>query len=402
MGLKKMVLRIALLLMAGILLISFQIAGKSKADGIVSCSADAGSFHDAAAVNSLLKQKPRLITIENFHANKLNNDRSIYVYLPPSYYKYQSKAYPVLYVQDGKGVFYESDWSKESLNLHMKSDELVSKGKIEEIVIVGISNMGDQRSSEYTHWDGFDRVFVKGNGALYEDFALNDVKPFLEENFRINSGRENTAIMGASLGGFVSFNIGMRNPEVFSRIAVQSPFLGWGKEQLLDKIRKGEYNAKRDLKLWMDMGSAESDFLAVMREVVKELLAQGCKPIAELAVFEVPGGEHREGSWAKRAEDILIYFYGNTGKPSQLELDASGKVSLLEQTYGAYKHINPIVTYESGMRTTDLTGSYTVSDPNIAEVDSFGNIEAKKEGTVNVTYRTLSGLSETIAIKIER
>jgi predicted alpha/beta superfamily hydrolase len=297
-------------LITGILFIGFQLADKSKNEGIVSCSIDAARFHDKAAVSSIYKQKSRLITIEGFHASKLDNNRDLYVYLPPGYYNNPIKKYPVLYVQDGKGVFYMSDWSKESLNMHLKADELISSGRIEKLIIVGISNIGEQRSSEYTHWDGIDGVFVDGKGELYEDFVINDVKPFIEANFRAKTGREHNAIMGASLGGLVSFNIGMRNPDVFSKIAVQSPFFGWGEERLLDGIRTGEYKDKRNIKLWMDMGTAESEFMTVMRKVAKELLAQGYKPGVELAVSEIPGGRHSEGSWAERVDDILIYFYG--------------------------------------------------------------------------------------------
>ena len=404
-GLKKfryklMMLVVVVLMMTGILFLSFQLTNNSRNEDIISCSIGAEAFQDDAAVESLFKQESRLITVENFHAGKLNNNRELYVYLPPSYYNKPSKKYPVLYVQDGKAVFYLSDWSKESLNMHLKADVLISKGAIDEVIIVGISNMGDQRSSEYVHWDGIDGIPVKGKGDLYEDFVINDVKPFVEANFKVKSGRENTAIMGASLGGFVSFNIGMRNPEVFSKIAIQSPFLGWGEEQLLDKIIEGEYKTKRHLKLWMDMGSEESEFMTVMRKVVKALLAQGYKPIEELAVFEVPGGIHREGSWAERVEDILIYFYGKTGEPLQLELKASEEISISEQKNGVYKHINPIVTYSSGMRATDQTGSCIADDQGIAEIDDFGTINAKKEGTANLTYKTSTDLTDTITINI--
>ena len=396
----KMILGTVVLLIVGVLFVSFQLINNNKTEEVVSYSIGADDFRDEAAVDNLMKQKSRLITVENFHATKLNNNRDLYIYLPPSYYKNTSKKYPVLYVQDGKGVFYNSDWSKESLNMHLKADELISNGKIEEVIIVGISNIGEQRASEYAHWDGVDGIFVKGKGALYEDFVISDVVPFIEKHFKAKTGRENTAIMGASLGGFVTFNIGMRNPEIFSKIAVQSPFLGWGEEQLLDKIREGEYKDKRNIKMWMDMGSAESEFMTVMRKVVNALLEKGYKPVDELAVFEMSGGKNSEGSWAERVDDILIYFYGEPGKPSQLELKANEKVSISEQNNGIYRHINPVIIYESGMRITDLTGSCSVSDESIAEVDDSGTINAKKEGTVSLTYKTSTDLTGTTTIKI--
>ncbi len=303
------------LFLAGVLSIGFQLINEDRSRDIASCNIASACFQDGSAVKSINSQKARLITIEDFYAAKLDNRRHLYIYLPPGYYKNPSEKYQVLYVQDGKGVFFDSDWSKESLSMHIKADELISKGRIEEIIIVGISNIGAQRSSEYAHWDGFDGIFVKGKGYLYEDFVLNDVMPFIQSNFRTKNGRENTAIMGASLGGLVSFNIGMGNPDIFSKIALQSPFLSWGEERLLEKIREENYKTQSKIKLWMDMGTSETKLLTAMRKVIDELLAQGYRPNEDLAVLEVPGGEHRESSWAERIEDILIYFYGNTGKP---------------------------------------------------------------------------------------
>lgn len=51
----------------------------------------------------------------------------------------------------------------------------------------------------------------------------------------------------------------MRYPEVFSKVAMLSPYLGWGDELLLQKIIEGEYKEKRDIKMWMDIGDQEKE-----------------------------------------------------------------------------------------------------------------------------------------------
>lgn len=254
----------------------------------------------------------RLEAAENFHATKLDNDRDLYVYLPPSYDLDLNKRYPVMYVQDGKGAFYLSDWSKETLSMHTTADELINEGLIDELIIVGISNMGEQRASEYAHWDGIDYgMAVQGKGELYEDFVVHDVMPYIESTYRVLEGRENTAIMGASLGGLVSCNIGMRHPELFSKVAMLSPYLGWGDELLLQKIEDGEYKEKREIKMWMDIGDRESEFKDQIFNVGKAMFEGGYKPIDELAISVVPGGTHSESSWAERIDDILLFYYGH-------------------------------------------------------------------------------------------
>lgn len=270
---------------------------------------------EAPLTSSVSVKNGRLIVEEKFHATKLNNDRDLYVYLPPSYDQNVKQQYPVMYVQDGKGAFYLSDWSKESLSMHTTADELINEGLIDELIIVGISNMGEQRASEYAHWDGVDYgMAVQGNGELYEDFVINDVMPFVESNYRVLEGRENTAIMGASLGGLVSYNIGMRNPERFSKVAMLSPYLGWGDELLLQKIVGGEYKEKREIKMWMDVGDRENELKDQMFRVGKAMLESGYKPIDELAISVVPDGTHSESSWAERIDDILLFYYGHTAE----------------------------------------------------------------------------------------
>ena len=271
-------------------------------------------FGDEMLLESTISMNTgRLDEVENFHATELNNDRTLYVYLPPSYNSDLNKHYPVMYVQDGKGAFYLSDWSKETLSMQTTADELIDKGLIEELIIVGISNIGEQRTSEYTHWDGVDYgTAIQGKGALYEDFVINDVMPYIESTYRVLKGRENTAIMGASLGGLVSYNIGMRCPELFSKVAMLSPYLGWGDELLLQKIIEGEYKDKRDIKLWMDIGDQEKELKDQMSKVGKAMYESGYKPIDELAISVVPGGTHSEASWAKRVDDILLFYYGYT------------------------------------------------------------------------------------------
>lgn len=388
-----------LLLMAGMLLGCLPQAEDSSA-GIVSHTAAAEDFQSAAAARALKKKKPRLITVENLYAEMLGNSRSLYIYLPPSYYKKPAAEYPVLYVQDGKGVFYASDWSKESLDMHTKADALIGSGNIEELIIVGISNIGEQRSSEFAHWDGFDYAPVKAKGELYEDFIISDVMPFMEEHFRVKTGRENTAIMGASMGGLVSFNIALRNPHLFSKVAVQSPLFAWGNEKLLDKIESSEYARQDGMKIWMDIGSEEGALFLPMRSVIQALLAQGYTPMDELTMLEASGGKHSEASWAQRVEDILLYFYGVPGAPVKLELAAPAKVSILEQSWSMYQHVNPVITYESGMRATDLTGSCVIDDPSKAVLDALGILEAKREGVIHLTHKSATGLEAAAAIEI--
>ncbi len=359
----------------------------------------AENFMPVDANKDLTRQKSRLIVVENFHAVKLDNNRSLHIYLPPGYYENREKRFPVLYAQDGKSVYDLSDWSKESLNMHRTADQLISEGKIKEIIVVGIDNIGNERLNEYAHWDGIDRGNqITAKGLLYEDFVLHDVKPFIDKNFRTLADRDNTAMLGGSMGGFVTFNIGFRHPDIFSQLAMMSPYLGWGNGKLYNELSQGEYSGKKPLKLWIDAGSEEKDFLDMVGSGVALLLNQGYQYPGELAAYEAPGGEHTESSWEKRIESILLYFYGDIGKPKSVELFIKDEINLSSQRL---EHINAVITYDSGFKMTDLFGRFEVENPDILRLDSvYGNIIPHKEGTTSIRYTSPSGLTAEAAVTV--
>jgi Enterochelin esterase and related enzymes len=351
---------------------------------------DANEFVPVDSNKLLAEQKARLIVIKNFHATRLNNDRNLHVYLPPDFYQNPQKRFPVLYVQDGKSIFEKSDWSGESLDMHVTADKLISEKKMKEIIIVGIDNIGEDRLSEYAHWDGVDGgKTVKGKGLLYEDFVINDVKPFIDKNFRTLPDREHTALMGASIGGLVTFNIGFRHPEVFSKLAMMSPYLGWGDGKLYDELSKGDYQVKRPLKMWIDVGSTESDFVNMVAIGTSALKKIGYQSYDELVVYEAPGGEHSERFWAERVEPVLLYLFGDIGRPESLKLYADKEISISKKMYG---NINAVVTYESGFRLTDINGKYRTEKPECLLIGTYGGLQPLAEGKARFTFTSSVGM----------
>jgi enterochelin esterase-like enzyme len=357
-------------------------------------------FVPADSNRVLLASQARLLVVTDFHATKLLNDRSIHIYLPPGYYKDTDKRYPVLYVHDGKSVFEQSDWSKESLNMHTQADALISQGKIRELIIVGIDNIGDNRIAEYALWDGVEQgAPVHGLGQYHEDFILNDVKPFIDRNFRTLSDRENTALMGESIGGFSAFNTGFRHPEVFSKLAMQSPYLGWGDGKLYGMLSDGPYKEKLPFKIWIDVGATEGSFVDMAAQGINLLMQNGYRYGEDLFAYEAPGGAHSDKYWGERVESILLYFYGSIGKPESVKLHMENSISLSDQTV---RHINPVVTYDSGFMMTELAGSYSVRKPELFEFTGFGAMLPKAEGTTEITFTTSTGLTATETLTVTK
>jgi predicted alpha/beta superfamily hydrolase len=123
-------------------------------------------------------------------------ERDIIVWLPPSYKKHTGKYYPVLYMHDGQNLmdpytsFAGQDWRVDET-----VTRLIKAGLIDEIIVVGIYNTHD-RLEEYSNGE-------RGNN--YRRYITEELKHFIDSNFRTMQEREHTAIMGSSMGGLCSF-----------------------------------------------------------------------------------------------------------------------------------------------------------------------------------------------------
>src|SRR5437762_1541334 len=89
-------------------------------------------------------------THENFHSRFLEHDRTVIVYLPPGYEAHVDVRYPVLYLHDGQNVFDQATSFGEEWHVDETAQQLITAGKIEPIIVVGVYNTGEHRIDEYT------------------------------------------------------------------------------------------------------------------------------------------------------------------------------------------------------------------------------------------------------------
>lgn len=331
-------------------------------------------------------KKSKIVTIEKFHAKKLNNDRNIYVYLPESYETEKDKRYPVLYMHDGQYAFKKSENTNGSWNAHLVADKLIAEGKIKEIIIVAVPNMGSERGSEYAHGDVpfVKELKLEAKGLLYEDFLINDLKPFIDKNFRALTDSADTALLGSSMGGLVTYNIGFRNPDVFGCLGMMSPaFFTLDTETFELTKNYCDYDGRLPLKIWTDIGEYENLMLERhVRNFVNDMIKKGFEQGKNLYYYSVPDAAHFEADWYNRLHDPLIYFFGNVGNPKSAKLAGGRAVGLK----GMKAKINTVVKYDSGFTMSDINGKYITDDESILEVLNDGTIIPKKEGKTKVTY----------------
>ncbi|RIE01285.1 alpha/beta hydrolase [Cohnella faecalis] len=204
--------------------------------------------------------KSTIMRIEGFRSENLNNERDLFIYLPPGYTESEDRRYPVLYVHDGQNLFHPA-MNGQSWNLHRTADRLIANGSIEEIIIVGIANMGAERANEFMHpLDGVlyqnDKENITPRGILYERFLIGEIKPYIDGMLRTKPGAADTALMGSSRGGKVTYHIGIRRPDVFGKLGILSPYFYYVNPLSLEEHRMyASFPSKSPLsKIWIDLG----------------------------------------------------------------------------------------------------------------------------------------------------
>ncbi|MFN6962286.1 MAG: alpha/beta hydrolase [Pyrinomonadaceae bacterium] len=247
---------------------------------------------------------------ENFASAHLEHPRNILVYTPPGYAADAARRYPVLYMHDGQNLVRPEDafggivWAVDE-----KAQARIMAGEVEPLIIVGIYNT-PHRVDEYTHVKA-ERGKMRGHGGRadrYGRMIIEELKPFIDAEYRTRPEREFTGLGGSSLGGLVSLYLGLKHPDVFSRLAVMSPSAWWANNQIIrDAARIGE---RLPLRIWLDIGKKEGSRIKHQVRALREiLLANGWQLGADLAYFEIPGARHEESAWAARFGEVLKFLY---------------------------------------------------------------------------------------------
>ena len=253
-----------------------------------------------------------------FHSNLLEGDRDLVVYLPDCYDSHVSERYPVLYLHDGQNLFDPTtsyvgvDWGVDKT-----AEVLIAHHLVQPLIVVGIYNTGVRRIDEYTPI----RDPKRGGGYadLYGRMLTEEIKPFIDTQYRTLQGPKNTGLGGSSLGGLVSLYLGLQYPEIFGKLAVMSPSVWWNNRAIL-KFLDECCVPKPDLKIWLDIGTAEgSTALPDARLLRKRLLELGWKEGEDLQYYEVRGATHSEGAWADRVGPMLHYLFPAHGPTTSSE-----------------------------------------------------------------------------------
>ena len=159
-----------------------------------------------------------------YRSDVLDMSRRVYVYTPPGYESGKEK-YPVFYLLHGAGGD-EDAWTNMGRTPQIM-DNLIAKGKAKPMIVVMTNGNANQAGAQ----NEVPPVPMEGEQGMaafqryagkFEEHLVKDVIPFIENNFRTLTGKENRAIAGLSMGGMHTQTITNDNPGMFDYIGVYS------------------------------------------------------------------------------------------------------------------------------------------------------------------------------------
>jgi len=245
---------------------------------------------------------------DSFDMSPLEKTRKIWIYLPDSY-ENSTERYPVVYLQDGQNLFDESLAYSGEWEVDETLDQLAGS-KVLELIVVGIENGGAERIEEYTPWEitGHESKLL---GDDYIRFIKENLKPFIDENYRTKSSRDQTGIMGSSLGGLISFYAALQYPETFGKAGIFSPSFSLVEKSSAFTEQHGDL---KETDIYFMAGDQESESMVEEMKKQIQLLIDSGFPEKNIATKVVQGGEHNEKLWSEQFEPAIKWLFANTTK----------------------------------------------------------------------------------------
>jgi len=290
--------------------------------------------------NACFGQVPKVSsgTIQQFSnfPSKFVAARNIDVWLPSHYDN--KKKYAVLYMADGKALFDSTImWNKQEWGVDETMASLLKQKKIKECIVVGIWNSEATRQVDYFPQKAFELLTPKQQEAYYAahmgdrqllvgkvqsdnylKFLVQELKPFIDNTYKVFTDAKNTFVAGSSYGGLITLYAICEYPNVFGRAACLSTH--WpGIATTIDNpipdaimtYLKGNLPDPKNHKIYFDYGNQTLDTLykPIQKKVDKIMKSKGYTS-KNWETKEFIGADHTEKSWGKRLYIPFTFLLG--------------------------------------------------------------------------------------------
>lgn len=206
------------------------------------------------------------------------------VYSPPCYDESADGHFPVIYLIHGQG-FDDEQWDR--IGADEAADELISSDEVAPFIIVM----------------PYDNYSLRPTVGFFDEAFIDELVPWIDENYRTLTDREHRAIGGLSRGASWAIHFALTHPDLFGAMGGHSPpvFIEEAKKVIewLDAIPSNLMP-----RFWFDIGDRDTENIMRSAKFFERLLAEREIPHA----WHVYPGDHSEEYWGAHVEDYLRWY----------------------------------------------------------------------------------------------
>jgi len=275
----------------------------------------------------------RIERLENFQSVFVQ-PRNVDVWLPQGYSA--DKKYPVLYMQDGQMLFDSTTtWNKQEWGVDEVMGRLIRQDSIQPAIVVGIWNTGEGRHADYfpqKPYDSLPKSFKRNlretwagkpfpehiRSDRYLKFLTEELKPYIDDHYSTSPDRDQTFVMGSSMGGLISIYAICEYPGIFGGAACMSTH--WPGifstqnnpiPQAFADYMRSHLPSPENHRIYFDYGTKTLDaaYEPFQLKIDSVMRKQGYDNTNwETLKFE--GQSHSERAWHKRLDHPLVFLLG--------------------------------------------------------------------------------------------
>lgn len=225
-------------------------------------------------------------------------------YLPAGYRENPLRRYSVVYMQDGKNLFFPEeafrgrDWQVDEV-----LELLDAMNAVDRVLVVGIHSA--DRMTDYTR-PGYE---------AYARSVVEEVRPAVAERLRVLDSASETAVLGSSLGGVAAFYMAWQYPHVFGYAACMSSTFSY-RDDLIERVLA---EPKSTAKFYLDSGWPGDNY-EVTLAMAMAFVERGYRVREDFLHLAFPLEVHDERAWGRRLHLPLQLALGRPGLARRRQL----------------------------------------------------------------------------------
>ena len=141
---------------------------------------------------------------------------------------------------------------------------------------------------------------------MYINFIVKQLKPYIDANYQTNPEATNTAIIGSSLGGLISFYGGLKHPKVFGKIGALSASFWFSKNIQQFASKNGN---QKNTQLYLLVGDEEGASMVPDTKNIAKLLLDAGFSNKNIKTRIAPEGTHTASFWKAEFLEVITFLY---------------------------------------------------------------------------------------------